>query len=288
MKLTVIHPSVFLIYFFVLILFALLFDDIYYLLTFFTALITLIILQGAKNKISETIKLFIPISMIIIILNPLFSHNGTTEIPLLSNFSITLESFVYGLLMALSLLIIYFIFVSFNSYVDYQKLLYLASNRFPHICMILIMAMRFVSLLTHRMKEVKKIHSYNNESRIKKYGLIVAIVISWSLEEAMLTAKSMKSRGYGIGKRTNYLKFEFHSTDYIIILITAISSIFIIIGYAQGYGQISIYPTISNEFMRFKFSYYFISFIILLLPLIIMEINEKILLKGVKHGINKI
>ena len=76
--------------------------------------------------------------------------------------------------------------------------------------MILIMAMRFVSLLTYRFNEVKKIHSYEDKSKIERYGSLIAIVIAWSLEEAMVTAKSMKSRGYGITKRTNYLKFEFN------------------------------------------------------------------------------
>lgn len=284
MKLSVIHPSVYLTYFFVLIIFSLLFDDIYYLLTFLIAILALIILQGAKSKISETLKLFIPIAAIIIILNPLFSHNGTTQIMLLPNFSITLESLVYGLLMALSLLIIYLIFVSFNSYVDYQQLLYLASNHFPNVCMILIMAMRFVSLLTYRFKEVEKIHSYDDKPKTEKYGMIVAVVLSWSLEEAMLTSKSMKARGYGIAKRTNYLKFEFNRIDFIILLITVITSIILLIGYSQGYGLISIYPTISSDFLQIKFSYYFISFIIMLLPLTVIEINEKIILRGVKNG----
>ncbi len=279
MKLTVLHPAVYLIYFFVLILLALLFDDIYYLSIFLVAILFLIILQGAKSKISETIKFFIPVSLIIIILNPLFSHNGTTKIVLFSNFSVTLESFVYGLLMALSLFIIYLLFVSFNSYVDYQQLLYLASNHFPNVCMILIMAMRFISLLNYRLNEVKKIHTHSEESKIKKYGYIVAIVISWSLEEAMFTAKSMKARGYGIAKRTNYLKFDFNTIDYLIILITVISAIFVVIGLTQGYGLISIYPTISPKFLQFKLSYYLIAFIIILLPFIFIEINEKILLR---------
>lgn len=279
MKLTVIHPAVYLIYFLILIIFALLLDDIYYTLIFLFAIIFLIILQGAKSKIKETIKFFIPISLMIMILNPLFSHNGTTQIVLFSNFSITLESLAYGIIMALSLFIIYLIFVSFNSYVDYQQLLYLASNHFPNICMILIMAMRFISLLNYRLKEVKKIHAPKSESKIKKYGYIVAIVISWSLEEAMFTAKSMKARGYGVAKRTNYLKYEFNTIDYLIILVTVVSSIFIIIGITQGYGLISIYPTISSKFLQFNINYYFIAFIIILLPFIAIEINEKIFLR---------
>ena len=279
MKLTVLHPAVYLIYFFILIIFALLLDDIYYLLIFLIAITLLILLQGAKNKIKETIKFFIPVSLLILILNPLCSHNGTTEIVLFSNFSITLESLVYGLLMALTLFIIYLIFVSFNSYVDYQQLLYLASNHFPNMCMILIMSMRFISLLNYRLNEVKKVNNYKSESKIKKYSHIVAIVISWSLEEAMFTAKSMKARGYGVAKRTNYLKFEFNKIDYLIILITIISSIVIIIGLTQGYGLISIYPTISPKFLQFKVNYYILAFVIMLLPFIFIEINEKILLR---------
>lgn len=95
----------------------------------------------------------------------------------------------------------------------------------------------------------------------------------------MFTAKSMKARGYGVAKRTNYLKFEFNRIDYLIILITIISSIFIIIGLSQGHGLISIYPTISPKFLQFKVNYYILAFIIMLLPFIIIEINEKILLR---------
>jgi len=215
--------------------------------TFLIFIIILLYLQGAKNEIKTTAKYFIPMALIIVILNPLFSHVGTTKIVLFNNYFITVESLVYGLLMAFSLLIILLLFVSFNKYVDYQKLLYLSSNHFPIVSMIGVRTMRFIPLLNYRLGEVNKIFNFNNYNsneskmdKIRKIGAILAIVISWSLEESMLTAKSMKARGYGITKRTSYLKYNIGKIDVILIIITVLTSIVCLFGLYFGVGNTEV------------------------------------------------
>lgn len=311
MNLNTIHPGVISVYYIILILFSLLFNNIYYLVSLLIFIILLIYLQGGEKEIGSTLKYFIPMSLIIIILNPLFSHVGTTKIYLFNNlfnntfnnYFITLESLVYGFLMAFSLLIILLLFLSFNKYVDYQKILYLTSNHFPTVSMIGVMAMRFIPLLNYRLGEVNKIFKFNhdnsNEKRIdkvRKMGSMLAIVISWSLEESMLTAKSMKARGYGITERTSYLKYNIHKIDIIIILIIAITSILSLIGLYYGFGNIEIYPTLDTSFFEFPLNMYYIIFLFLLSPLIFLELMERILWKyngknygnGGKYGTNKI
>jgi energy-coupling factor transport system permease protein len=295
MNLTTIHPVTYLLYYFVLILFALLFNNIYYIATFLIFTFILLILQGAKSKIGTTLKYFIPVSLIIIIINPMFSHVGTTEIFLFNNFYITLESLVYGIIMAFSLLIIFILFLSFNEYFNYQQLLYVSSKHFPSISMIGVMTMRFIPLLNNRLEEVNKIFTFNDNSKntsrfdkIVNMGSIVAIVIAWSLEESMLTARSMRARGYGVTKRTNYLHYDINQIDIIFIILVVITGIVSLIGLFYGFGEVNIYPTLSSSFFEFNLNIFYLTFIILLLPFIILEIRERFIwkFKGENSGIN--
>jgi ABC-type cobalt transport system, permease component CbiQ and related transporters len=285
-KLTVIHPAVYVLYYFILIIFAFLYNDPYYLVSFLICISVLIALQGISQEFKGLIKFFIPMSILIIILNPLTSHVGTTQIYITGNFSITLEALIYGILMSTSLLIILLVFTSYNRAVSYQEMLYLFSKRFPHISMVIIMALRFVPLLSYRLSEVNKVFKFNQkrtrsgegESRtdkIKKIANKLAVVVSWSMEESMLTAKSMKARGYGIKKRTSYLSYKFRKIDYLfisLILITTITSIF---GLLQGYGRIEVYPTITFNISENFLSIYYLTFLILLIPMIYMELRER-------------
>ncbi|WP_297899771.1 energy-coupling factor transporter transmembrane component T [Methanobrevibacter sp.] len=316
MNLNTINPGVISFYYIILIIFALIFNNIYYLISLLIFIIVLIYLQGKKGEIATTLKYFIPMSLIIIILNPLFSNVGTTKIYIFSNYFITLESLVYGLLMAFSLLIILLLFLSFNEYVDYQKILYLSSNHFPTVSMIGVMAMRFIPLLNYRLGEVNKIFNFNYDNlalndtnnydrinscnnntnmynnghnkiirnrkirnkinKVSKMGSMLAIVISWSLEESMLTAKSMRARGYGITKRTSYLKYNINKIDIILILIIIGSSIISLIGLYYGFGNLKIYPTLNKSSFQFPLNIYYIIFLMLLSPFIILELIERI------------
>ncbi|RBQ22965.1 hypothetical protein ALNOE001_12190 [Candidatus Methanobinarius endosymbioticus] len=299
MNVITIHPTIYTIYYIILILFALLFNNIYYLVAFLVFIVILLFLQKSKKEIKPTLKYFIPMSLIIIILNPLFSHVGTTKIFLMGNYFITLESLAYGFLMDFSLLIILLLFVSFNKYVDYQKLLYLTSNHFPNVSMIVVMVMRFIPLLNYRLGEVNKIfdfeHGNSDESKIdkiKKMGSILAVVIFWSLEESMLTAKSMKARGYGIFKRSSYLRYKINRIDIILIGIIMLCAIISLLGLYYGIGNVEIYPTLTPSFFNFPLDFplnvFYLTFLVLLSPLIFLELKERVIwkLRSKTYGFN--
>jgi energy-coupling factor transport system permease protein len=287
MKLTVIHPAVYVIYYLLLVIFAFLYNNPYYLMSFLICVAVLITLQSISREFKKVIQFFIPMSLLIILINPLTSHIGTTQIYIFGSYFITLEALIYGILMSLSLLIILLLFASYNRAVYYQEMLYLFSKRFPHLSMVIIMALRFIPLLSYRLTEVNKIFKFNQDNeqkensesrveRIKKTGQMLAVVVSWSLEESMLTAKSMKARGYGIKERTSYLSYKFQKIDYLFISFILITSIISIAGLAQGYGRIEIYPTLTFSFSENPVNIYYLSFLILLMPLIYLELKEKL------------
>jgi energy-coupling factor transport system permease protein len=287
MKLTVIHPAVYIIYYLVLIIFAFLFNNPYYLISLLVCVSVLIILQGISSEFKNLIRFFIPMSLLIIILNPLVSHVGVTKIYIMGNYFITLEAVTYGILMSLSLLIILLLFTSYSNAVSYQEMLYIFSKKFPNISMIIIMALRFIPLLNFRLSEVNKVFQFdqkhsNNEKKdegkidkLKNTAKMLAVVVSWSLEESMLTANSMKARGYGITQRTSYLSFKFRKIDYYFMVIVLVSALVCIAGLLQGQGRIEIYPQLNFSFSENIFNMYYFSFLILLLPSIYLEFKER-------------
>ena len=288
MELTSIHPGVYLLYYFIMVLFAFIFSDPYFVVTFLVLLLVLIALQGVSHELKNIMRLFIPLSILIMILNPLLNRTGAHKIYLWSGFFITYEAIAYGILMSLALLIVILVFSSYNRSVSYQEMLYIFSKKLPIISMIIVMALRFIPLINSRAIEVQKLNNLKNngiememdsdesndsealdldefnsnintdyDSKLvnklksnkrvaaiikeaKTLGKIMGITVSWSLEESMFTAKSMKARGYNATERTSYLSIDF-------------------------------------KFSNLPFNIYYLAFIVFLLPLIYLEIKERIL-----------
>ena len=158
MDLTSIHPAVYLIYYFIMVLFAFIFSDPYFVVTFLALILVLISLQGVSSELKNILKFFIPLSVLIMILNPLLNRTGAHRIYLWQNFFITYEAIAYGILMSLALLIVILIFSSYNRSVSYQEMLYIFSKKLPIISMIIVMALRFIPLINSRAIEVQKLN----------------------------------------------------------------------------------------------------------------------------------
>lgn len=328
MELTSIHPGVYLLYYFIMVLFAFIFSDPYFVVTFLALILVLISLQGVSSELKNILKFYIPLSILILILNPLLNRTGAHKIYLWSNFFVTYEAIAYGVLMTLALLIVILVFSSYNRSVSYQEMLYIFSKKLPIISMIIVMALRFIPLINSRAIEVQKLNNLKNngiemerdsdesndsddsnsldldqfnsnintdyDSKIvnklksnkrvaviieeaKTLGKIMGITVSWSLEESMFTAKSMKARGYNATERTSYLSYKFGNADYAFMALIIVTVGIIIVGLLKGVGMINIYPSIDFRFSNLPFNIYYLAFIVFLLPLIYLEIKERIL-----------
>ena len=131
------------------------------------------------------------------------------------------------------------------------------------------------SKLVNRLKSNKRVAKVIKEA--KTMGKIMGITVSWSLEESMFTAKSMKARGYNATERTSYLSYKFGNADFAFLAIIIITVGIIIAGLLKGIGMINIYPSIDFSFSNLPFNIYYLAFIVFLLPLIYLEIKERVL-----------
>jgi len=241
MKLTYLHPATLLLYYIILMLFVLCFNNIYYILTGLVLILILLSFQINFEKIVNMAKFFIPMAIFILIFYPIvYNYGGGTQIHLFGDIYMSFEVFIGGCLMVVLMYLVTLLFVSFNGYVDNSKILYLGSKPFPFVSMIGVLAMRLVPYITQRFNDIIKVFTYNKKKngRLKSIYSVLIILIGWSLEEFLMIAKSMKARGYGIKKRTSYLLYKFHKIDYLIIIFTLLCSGALIVGVVNGCGDV--------------------------------------------------
>lgn len=245
------HPIVNFLYFFLAIGFAMfLMHPVSLGITLFCAVLYTFVLKG-KEKALRSVGLAIFVILLTAILNPLFSHYGVTVITYLpSGNPLTAESIYYGFAAGVMLSSVLLYFSCSNMVLTSDKFTYLFGRIIPKLSMVFSMILRFVPTLISRLKEISAVQKTLGRDvskggiikRIKCGIKILSILITWSLENAIETADSMKSRGYGLSGRTSYTIFKLQKRDKLILLSMGILSVIIVCGILSGELRYSYFP----------------------------------------------
>ena len=218
------HPVLNLFYFAVVLGFTMFVQHpVFLIVSFAGATVYAICLNGWRKVLKMNFLLTLPALVIVALLNPLFNHYGTTPLLYLESSGnwVTLEALVYGLVLGCILFIVIEWFSCFNKVMTSDKFVYLFGKLIPALSLILSMALRFVPLFGAQLKVIRNGQKcvgmdVSNGKFVKKirYGLnLFSILITWALENAIDTADSMKSRGYGLPGRTAFSIYRFDRRD---------------------------------------------------------------------------
>lgn len=208
-------------------------------------------LHDQLNGVRRWFILLLTSVFFLMILNPLFNERGRHVLFLVGQHRFTLEAVVMGGMNAVSIISVIAIFISYNVVVTPNKLLFLFSKILPQTAVLLMLTLRFIPLMRRRLDEISLVQkskgiSVHHGPWVKKVktGLThVQALLTYSLEEAIQTADSMKARGYGSGRnRTTYEFFKFTKTDALAIGYLGILFAVICTGRALGLGVLSVYP----------------------------------------------
>ena len=188
--------------------------------------------------------------LFMLIMNPFFNERGRHLLFVLNEHRVTVEAVVYGGMNALSIIGVIGLFVSFNIVMTPNKLLFLFAKILPQFAVLLMLTLRFIPLMRRRLEEISLIQKSKGISvshgkwgtRVRTGMLYVQTLLTYSLEEAIQTADSMKARGYGKGMRTSYEYFKFRKSDAVATLFLLGLFSFIIVGRLSGFGFLTIYP----------------------------------------------
>ncbi len=195
----------------------------------------------------------IPLMLAAIVINPLFSHQGVTILTYLPDGNpLTWESVIYGIASAVMLGAVVCWFSCYNEVMSSDKFLYLFGKAAPTLSMIISMTLRFVPRFRERYKQMvdaQKCMGRRGTDRKIKYRIkngieILSAMITWMLESSVSVSESMKSRGYGVKKRTSFSLFSFTSRDFRMLALEIILGVYVIFGMSVGWVHCTYYPQI--------------------------------------------
>lgn len=233
------HPLVNLGYFALVIGFSMvLTHPVAQIISLTSAALYTISVEGTKS-VQFLIRYCLPMVLLTAFVNPAFNHEGTTILLYFSNGNpLTLESILYGFSAGGMLVTILLWFTNFNRVMTSDKFIYLFGRIIPALSLILSMSLRFVPKFKTQMNTVteaqrsigRDVSSGSLWSRTKIAISIFSIMITWALENAIETADSMKSRGYGLKGRTAFATYCIAERDKYVLIWLGFCGLFLLSG----------------------------------------------------------
>ena len=209
------------------------------------------------------------------LINPFISHNGVTVLFVMNHNPVTLEALIYGVAAGGMIVTVMTWFRAFTAVMTSDKLLYIFGSLSPKIALMLSMALRYVPLFTAQVHKVsqsqKALGLYTEDNLIDRLrgGMrVFSVMVSWTLENGIITADSMTARGYGTGRRTRFSIFRWTRDDVLLLIASLLLTALTLWGIAER--TFTYYPAITATPVTARTLAGFISYgLLTLLPAII-------------------
>ncbi|MEW9051453.1 MAG: energy-coupling factor transporter transmembrane component T [Neobacillus sp.] len=248
----------------------------------FILLLIINYMQDRLTGIRTWLFLMLTTVVLIMVMNPLFNERGRHLLFMIAEHRITLEAVIYGGMNALSIVGVMTVFISYNLIMTPNKLLFLFAKFLPQFAVLLMLTLRFIPLMRRRLDEIMLVQQSKGLSvthgplstKLKNGMLYVQALLTYSLEEAIQTADSMKARGYGIGHRTSYEYFKIKKADMSAIIYLSILLITILVARLTGYGFLSVYPVMESWQLAWQDMVTLIFYMLFLSFPLLVEIGE--------------
>jgi len=183
------------------------------------------------------------------LINPLFNTLGETVLFIyFDGRPYTLEALCYGMAVGAMFVTIMTWFSTYNQVMTSDKFLYCFGRLIPSVSMILTMVLRLVPSFQKKAVQIggarkcigKSVENGTTMEKTENGMTIVSALTSWALEGGVIMADSMRSRGFGTGKRTSFSIYRMSLRD-MILLILMFVLFFSIIICALGGGMDATY-----------------------------------------------
>ena len=273
------HPVVNFLYFLaVLVLGMFLMHPVCLVISLVGALGYSLLLKGPRAMLFQ-LKFMLPLLLLTALMNPLFNHEGATILFYFKGGNpLTLEAIWYGIASATMVVTVITWFACCNVVMTSDKFVYLFGKLIPALSLILSMTLRFVPRFTAQIKVVtqaqrcvgRDVSSGTLLQRVKNGLTILSIVITWALENAIETADSMRSRGYGMTGRTAFSIYRLQRRDIFALVFLLLTAGYVIVGAVNGGIYWQYYPMASGAVTGvYTMSIFAVYLALCLMPLII-------------------
>ena len=229
-------------------------QPVYLLISFVSGCAYLLYLQGKKGMLLQ-VGYLVPILIMMAIMNPMFNHEGVTVLWYLPNDNpITLEAICFGLASAVMMGASIVWFNCCNTVFTSDKIIYLFGRVIPALSLLISMTLRFVPRFKNFLQDVlrtqKAMHKpENTKEKLQQALAAFSATVSWAMEQSIVSADSMKSRGYGMGGRTAFSIFIFEKRDGIALALLTLLCVGTVAPHVLGLMGWTYYPSMTGDLL---------------------------------------
>ncbi len=186
------------------------------------AAIYYLLLKGRKGlkMLGSLALLFVLMSAV----NPLLNKSGKTVLFHWFGRPYTLEALYYGMALGAIMVVMLLWFGCYSAVLTSDKFTALFGRLIPALSLLLVMVLRMIPAFTRKARQIilaRRAIGKGAEEKLtekaKNGAAILSALTDWALEGSIITADSMRSRGYGTGKRTNFQIYSMTSRDYVLL-----------------------------------------------------------------------
>lgn len=166
--------------------------------------------------------------LLLSLLNPLLNHSGKTVLFTYFGKKYTLEALCYGMALGAIMVVMLLWFGCYSAVLTSDKFTALFGNLIPALSLLLVMVLQMIPALTRKAKQIllarRAIGKEASQAgtlteRARGGATVLSALTDWALEGSLVTADSMRARGYGTGKRTCFRLYRMTVRDYILLVL---------------------------------------------------------------------
>ena len=273
------HPLVNFLYFGLVLLFTMCFMHPVCLLSSFTAAFCYGVNLNGRNSLRFTLRYLLPLFLLTLVLAPAFTHEGVTLLCYLpSGNPLTLESVFYGAAAAVMFAAVILWLFCYTEVMTSDKFVYLFGRIIPALSLVLSMALRFVPRFKTQLRAVSQAQRGLSGDgfpegitvRLRNGIAAFSVLITWCMENAIETADSMKSRGYGLPGRSAFSVYRLEERDAAVLFWLIFCGIYVFSVGLAGAFEWNYFPCMTGgKTSLFSLSFFAVYLALCLTPVVI-------------------
>ena len=179
----------------------------------------------------------LPVFLFLSLINPLLNPYGNTILFSLFHRPYTWEALLYGIVISTIFVETILWFGCSHEVLTGDKFTSLFGNWIPTLSLLLVMVLRLIPAFLRKGRQISGSRAAigkvggNKSNQLRNGMSVLGGLTSWALEGSVGTADSMRSRGYGSGKRVGFLHYRMTGRDYFFLaLLSLLFLLFLLLG----------------------------------------------------------
>lgn len=179
----------------------------------------------------------------IALLNPFINTSGRYVLQYFFGRPYTLEALCYGAALGAVFAVMMLWFSCYSAVLTSDKFTALFGNVIPALSLLLVMVLRMIPSFTRKANQIigarRSIGKGASQTgKLKEKAAdgmtVLSSLTDWALEGSIVTADSMRARGYGTGKRTNFQIYRMTLRDWVLLAVIGALELCVLIAGGTG------------------------------------------------------